>query len=109
MGSGTTAVVACQFGRNYAGIDISENYVLKCKDRLKKLENLAKTWHNSGLEWVEFHELRRLFSESPISTKEVLESKKLIELYTKQFGIRMNNGKNYGTDIIENELRNLGI
>ena len=38
MGSGTTAKVAKQNGRNYIGYEINSDYIKMTKERLKKVE-----------------------------------------------------------------------
>jgi site-specific DNA-methyltransferase (adenine-specific) len=42
LGSGTTAVVAKKLGRNYLGIDCSEEYCAMAKERLADAETIAK-------------------------------------------------------------------
>ncbi|HBB65377.1 MAG TPA: site-specific DNA-methyltransferase [Candidatus Vogelbacteria bacterium] len=44
MGSGTTAISAMNFGRDYIGIDISPKYCKMAKDRIKKHKAQAKLW-----------------------------------------------------------------
>jgi modification methylase len=44
-GSGTVALSAKLFGCNYAGIDISENYINMAKDRLNKYEDYRETFN----------------------------------------------------------------
>lgn len=44
MGSGTTAISAINFGRNYIGIDLSPDYCQMAKERIKKYYPQIKLW-----------------------------------------------------------------
>ncbi len=96
-GSGTTAVVACQLGRKYAGIDISENYVANSIERIEELQKEKKTTKNifGSFTSKERLELRRLYVDIGIEAKEILGSKKLLGIFGEQFGVRMNTDKRY--------------
>jgi site-specific DNA-methyltransferase (adenine-specific) len=108
-GSGTTAAVACQLERTYAGIDISENYVTNAAARIRDLEESAggqaalfgqMTPHES----LEF---KRLFVDVGIPAKEILQSPKLLRIFTEQLAVRMNNNKRYPQEIIAVALTDL--
>jgi DNA modification methylase len=99
-GSGTTAAAAIRFGRNYTGIDISEDYVARTQERLKDLRRQSKASSSDGFDWLERNELERLFIESPVPMADVLENKHALEIYTQQFALRMNNGKKYDADAV---------
>jgi DNA modification methylase len=86
-GSGTTAVVAAKYGRKYCGIDISKDYVKKTIERIGKIRNQSSD--------MEADEIKRLFVEIGIDKAKLLSSEKLMEIFAKQFAIRMNNGKEY--------------
>jgi site-specific DNA-methyltransferase (adenine-specific) len=95
IGSGTTAVVAVKYGRNYCGIDISQNYV---KSAIKRIEQTKKQIEHSGslyFDAVELEEIKRLFIEIELSIAQLVENNKRLEIFTKQFAIRMNNHKKY--------------
>jgi len=96
-GSGTTAVVACRLGRKYAGIDVSEDYVANSIERIGELKEAGKTTKSifGSLTSMERLELRRLYVDIGIEKKEILASKKLLGIFTEQFGVRMNTDKRY--------------
>jgi DNA modification methylase len=100
-GSGTTAAVACQLGRNYAGIEISEEY---CENSLKRLDSLRKASHrgtgNLLLSTAELSEIERLSSDMKVPIKEIAEDRKVLEIFADQFSVRMNSGKRYSADDI---------
>jgi DNA modification methylase len=99
-GSGTTAAAAFRFCRNYAGIDISEDYVKNTRARLKQLERESKRKGGEGFGWLERNELERLFTESPVPIADVLKNEHALEIYTSLFAQRMNNGKAYDTQTV---------
>ncbi|HSV26453.1 MAG TPA: site-specific DNA-methyltransferase [Sedimentisphaerales bacterium] len=100
MGSGTTAAAAIRFGRTYTGIEISEAYAKKTRQRLKQLQQESKMRHRDGFDWLERNELDRLFWESPVPIADVLADDHTMEIYARQFALRMNNGMAYKTDSI---------
>jgi DNA modification methylase len=108
-GSGTTTAAAYQLGRKYVGIDISENYVDNAMKRLAELKTRRDTAKNlSGtFEPREGLELRRLYVDIGIDVKEILSSKKLLGVFTRQFTVRMNNGKSYSEERIVTALMDL--
>ena len=108
IGSGTTAVSAYQLNRKYSGIDISNDYVKNAKQRLAKLKNNSKqTSENLFLNSHELSEIKRLVSDLPIPPKEILADKKLTKIFTKQFAVRMNNGKKYTEQEIATSLQEM--
>ncbi|MBA7628868.1 DNA adenine methyltransferase YhdJ [subsurface metagenome] len=104
-GSGTTAVTAAQLGRNYVGVEISKSYVEKAKKRLANLKN--KKHDNLLLKPTELSELKRLLSDMERPAERIAEDKKLLEIFTNQFSVRMNNQKRYRTEEIVTALRDL--
>ena len=104
-GSGTTAAVACQLDRNYTGIDISENYVVNSTERINQLNNTAKV--SLFFEPRELLELRRLYADVAIEAKEIMGSRKLLTIFTEQFGVRMNNDKRYDENSIAMALMDM--
>jgi DNA modification methylase len=108
-GSGTTAAVALQLGRDYCGTETSEDYV---KNSIQRLEDLSKPAEASetlfgSLDKRESLELKRLFVEMEIQAKIILETPLFLEAFIKQFHLRMNNGKTYDHTLIQNALREL--
>jgi site-specific DNA-methyltransferase (adenine-specific) len=92
-GSGTTAAVAKQLGRNYAGIEISQKYVENAKKRLAQLalpQVKKQRFGNVSFNAAEFGELKRLLSDMEITSKEIAADKNLLELFTNQFSVRIN-------------------
>lgn len=102
-GSGTTAVAALQLGRDYCGIDISQDYV---KNTIERLQNIEKQ-KNKDLTPYEQLELKRLFVEIGYDAKTILEKPFLTDLFIKQFQLRMNNHKDYNHGLIQNALKEL--
>jgi DNA modification methylase len=98
-GSGTTAAAAFRFCRNYAGIDISQDYVKNTRQRLNQLEKESKAKTVEGFDWLEQNELERLFIESPVPIADVLENEHALGIYANQFTLRMNNGKRYDVNM----------
>jgi site-specific DNA-methyltransferase (adenine-specific) len=106
-GSGTTAAAAVQLGRNYCGIDISEDYVKNSMIRLAELSKQVKQVHNGTLSITEQIELKRLFAEMGYDAKTLLENSKYFKLFSRQFELRMNNDKNYDETLMEQALKEL--
>jgi site-specific DNA-methyltransferase (adenine-specific) len=92
-GSGTTAAAACQLGRNYVALDISEKYVKNAKERLAELQKQPN--NNLFLNTTELNELKRLLSDIRKPAKQITTDKNLLELVANQFTVRMNNHKRY--------------
>jgi len=104
-GSGTTAAVAYQLGRNYVGVEVSEKYVENANKRLAALKKQKPA--NLFLNTVELNELKRLSSDMKTPPKEIAADEKLLELFTNQFAVRMNNQKQYRTEQIVSALEDL--
>ncbi len=108
IGSGTTAAAAYQLNRKYCGIDISNDYVKNANKRLATLKKTSKqTPANLFLNSHELSEINRLVSDMPIPPKEILADKKLTKIFTKQFAVRMNNGKKYTEHEIVTSLQEM--
>lgn len=107
-GSGTTAAAAFQLGRNYAGIDISQKYV---ENANKRLDELKKKYQSTGAEInfniSEINELKQLSSDIKQSPKQIVADKNLLELFTNQLTVRMNNHKQYCTQAVATALKDL--
>ncbi len=81
-GSGTTAASAYQYGRKYIGIDMSNDYCEKTRERLEELEKL---------EWEENFkrlEIKRLCIEMGFSPEQVMASEKIFYFYKSQLDLR---------------------
>ncbi len=104
-GSGTTAIAAYQLGRSYVGIETSQKYIENTKQRLAELKD--RSTGNLSFSPVELGELRRLVSEMEIPIRKITGDRNLLELFTKQFSLRMNNRKQYGTEKIAVALGDL--
>jgi len=104
-GSGTTAATAAQLGRNYVGVEISKSYVEKAKKRLADLKNQKPG--NLLLKPTELSELKQLLSDMESPAEKIAEDKKLLEIFTNQFSVRMNNQKRYRTEEIVTALKDL--
>jgi site-specific DNA-methyltransferase (adenine-specific) len=102
IGSGTTAVVAAKYGRKFCGTDISKTYVENAIERISTLNKRARAQSAyNGFTPMEVDEIKRLFVEIGIEKTKLLESKKLIDIFAKQFSIRMNNKKDYEIEPIK--------
>ena len=104
-GSGTTAAAACQLGRKYTGVEISEQYVENTNKRLAQL----KKQRSSDLFFnvTELDELNRLSVDMRRTPKEIVADKYLLKLFTSQFAVRMNKQKKYSTKIVAMALGDL--
>jgi DNA modification methylase len=110
IGSGTTAAAAYQLNRKYSGIDISNDYVKNANKRLAELKkNSKQKTVNLFLNSHELAEIKRLVSDLPIPPKEVLADKKLTKIFTRQFAVRMNNGKKYTEQEIVTALQDMTL
>ena len=104
-GSGTTAAAAKQLGRNYTGIEISQEYVKNTKKRLAELAK--KKQSDSFLSVVETNEMKQLLTDMRIPIREIAGDKKKLGLFTNQFSARVNNGKSYKVEDIATALGDL--
>jgi len=104
-GSGTTAAAAYQLDRNYVAVEVSQRYVENAKKRLADLKSL----HRGDLSFnlTELGELKRLLSDMEMPAKEIAADRDLLQLFTNQFTVRMNNGKQYKTEEMVTALKDL--
>ena len=107
-GSGTTAAAASQLGRNYTGIDISEKYVENAKERLAELKKQSLSL-DTGLDFnpAELNELKQLSSDMKTPPQKIIADKNLLELFTNQLTVRMNNHKQYIKQAVATALKDL--
>lgn len=113
-GSGTTAAAALQLGRDYCGIDISDNYVENTKKRLKELcsphplaaqEAATEPSNSHGLSMMEYLELKRLFAEMGLDAGAIIDSEKLLAIFARQYQLRMNRETAYDAELIRKVLK----
>jgi site-specific DNA-methyltransferase (adenine-specific) len=104
-GSGTTAAAACQLGRNFVGIEISETYVKHSTERLAQLK--SKRSGNLFLDETELDEVKRLSRDMQIPPGDIAADRNLLKLFANQFAVRMNNRKRYSTKEIVTALEDL--
>ncbi|MFB0524455.1 MAG: site-specific DNA-methyltransferase [Phycisphaerae bacterium] len=104
-GSGTTAAAAYQLGRNYVGVEISEEYVRNANERLSQLK--TQYYGNLFFNVTELNQLRQLLSDMKRPIKEITADKKLLRLFTNQFAVRMNNRRRYSSEEVASALRDL--
>jgi DNA modification methylase len=104
-GSGTTASAACQMGRHYVGIEISESYVKNSTERLAQLKNRRSD--NLFLDETELDEVQRLSRDMQIPPGDIMADRNLLKLFANQFAVRMNNGKRYSTKALETALESM--
>jgi DNA modification methylase len=97
-GSGTTAAAAYQLSRHYVGIEMSKQYVENANQRLAKLKKPRNG--NMFLNSREIEELKQLSSDIGKPLREIAADRKLAELFTGQFSVRMNNDKRYDVEEI---------
>ncbi len=105
-GSGTTAAAAFQLERNYLGIEISKDYVRKARQRLLKLKRMKSS--NLLLNLSEINQLKQLLTDIKLAPQKIIKDEKLLNTFTNQFSIRMNNGKKYTTAKVTAALKDLG-
>ena len=94
-GSGTTAVAAQCLGRNYVGVEISEQYVKNSIDRLAELKKPRPG--NLLFNAIEMEEIKRLSRDMRRSPREIAADRILLKYFANQFAVRMNGGKRYST------------
>ncbi len=97
-GSGTTAAAAYVSGRNYVGIEISEEYTAKAEKRLAELKK--QRYSGGKFDRAELNELKRLVRDMEKGAQEIASDKKLLRLFANQFAVRMNNEKDYSEEKI---------
>jgi len=95
IGSGTTAVVAAKLGRSFTGIDISEEYVRKSRQRIHSCKNMAIEGEGK-LKWNEQleAELKWLYHENKVPTEQLEHEPTLLMLFAKKFNKRVGATRN---------------
>jgi len=95
VGSGTTTIAAAKLGRNFTGIDISEEYVRKSQERIQSCRNLAIEGEGK-LKWNEQleAELKWLYHENKVPTEQLEDEPMLLTLFAEKFNKRVGATKN---------------
>lgn len=104
-GSGTTAAAAIQLGRDYCGIDISEEYVRNTHERLKKLRRTRHEYRSGQLNPIEYFELKRLFVEMGVSAERLMTDEKMFGYFMNQYRLRLNCDTLHDTSLIKEALK----
>ncbi len=104
-GSGTTAAAACILGRNYVGIEISEQYVDNSNQRLAELPK--KRCGNLFFKADELEEVDRLSRDIGRTPAEILADKTLLKYFANQFAVRTDNRKQYSAKEMATALEDL--
>ena len=104
-GSGTTVAAAYQLGRNYLGIELSEEYVENARERLATLKRQKSL--SLPFDRVELNEIKQLLLDMQIPAVKISEQQKLLALFTNQFSVRMRNKRYYKAKDIAAALRDL--
>jgi len=108
MGSGTTATAAVKLGRHFVGIELSDNYARKARQRIRDaIECTQQAPPDNPLNPQEVFELQRLYVEVGINAAEILNRPALLELYAQQLALRMNNGRRYAPGDLVGVLKEL--
>jgi DNA modification methylase len=98
IGSGTTAAAALKLQRNCVGIEISQDYAEKAKQRLAQMKKIKIN---------EIYEMKRLIPDIGYSAKQIIADKKLLEVFVSQLTIRMNSRKKYSAEEMTTALKGL--
>ncbi len=106
-GSATTAVAALSLGRNYTGIEISEDYTKNARKRLAELKKIKPT--HLFFNPAKLSEIKRLLQDMAKPIDQITSKKLLLDLLTSQFTVRMNNQKTYSKDHILMALKDLAV
>ncbi|MHC4423363.1 MAG: DNA-methyltransferase [Planctomycetota bacterium] len=104
-GSGTTPAAAYQLGRNYVGVEISKEYVENARKRLAELKKRQRG--NSFLDFRQLSELKRLLSDMEMPAKEIAADRNLLEVFTNQLTVRINDGGRYEMEEVATALKDL--
>ncbi len=106
-GSGTTAAAACSMGRNYVGIEISEQYVDRSRERLTELKSRGQ----DGLFFKadELEEVKRLSRDIGRTPAEIVADKTLLKYFASQFAVRMDAEKQYSPQEMATALEGISV
>ena len=84
-------------------MEISEEYAENARRRLAQLKEQRS--ESCVFNANELNEVKRLVSDMEIPPAKIGGDEKLLELFTNQFVVRMNNGRKYRSDEIGTALR----
>ncbi len=104
-GSGTTAAAAIQLGRDYCGIDISEDYVKNTKIRLGELGKIKHKNLFGELNMTEYFELKRLFVEMDIAADTLIKDEKVLGFFLNQYRLRLGRDEQHDAALIKEALK----
>lgn len=104
-GSGTTAAAAIQLGRDYCGIDISEDYVRNTHERLKQLRRIKHLYKAGHLDTTEYFELKRLFVEMDIAADTLIKDDKVLGFFLNQYRLRLGRDELHDAALIKEALK----
>ena len=106
-GSGTTAAAACTLGRNYVGIELSEQYVKNSSERLAELKKGRRG--NLFFEADELEEVKRLSRDMGRAPAEIVADKTLLKYFANQFAVRTDRRKRYSAKEMAKALEGLAV
>ena len=104
-GSGTTAAAAIQLGRDYCGIDISDDYVKNTKIRLGELSKTKRKNLFGELNMTEYFELKRLFVEMNVAADTLIKDDKVLGYFLNQLRLRLNRDKPHEAALVKEALK----
>lgn len=106
MGSGTTAAAAKRLGRKYVGVDMSEEYVKRTKERLANLEDESGALFDGGA-WPALHEdfLMQLYRETKVTLENLLPNEVAMRVIATSLNARC--GAEYTADDVHEKLEQL--
>lgn len=92
-------------GRDYCGIDISEDYVKNTKIRLGELSKNQRKNLFGELNMTEYFELKRLFVEMGIAAETLIKDDKMFGYFLNQYRLRLNRDKPHDAVLIKEALK----
>jgi site-specific DNA-methyltransferase (adenine-specific) len=111
-GSGTTPAAARRLDRDFAGIEISQQYVENARKRLAQRKKRCRA--SFLFNTAELNEIRRLLADMQTSPREITADPDILEVFAGQLTVRMssglpseNGGRQYRPDEIVTALKDL--
>lgn len=92
VGSGTTAAAAKRLGRKFVGIDLSEEYSQKTRERLAEVRDESNEKWQRGKPWPALHTqmLMQLYRETRVALDNLRPNKVAMKVLTASLNIRTN-------------------